>query len=245
ERCDEAVAVWDNLLATSRSQMFLYQRRLTMSDGRRFRDAMAGSEELEGDRSDRLRANVAYYHGLPEALIGAHRRRWEERLATGQTREAYEANGEWLYKRAFFRGDVTVDEIDRLILYGEDVGYADPIRYGLLSRVFANPLDPEAAGWVDRLCALHRAEVPGPSAEEKWAETCLAWVLEDYARLAAIAKTIDDWPGAHANWIPMEVLLNHLGQAVAYEPAQWLEPFEDVERRWVGHWRNWYARVTA
>jgi hypothetical protein len=63
-----------------------------------------------------------------------------------------------------------------------------------------------------------------------------AYVRRDRA-LAGVLKTeIEQGKVSSRNctWIPIEIILDYLGAPLAPVVTQWLEPYEDVRRRWVG-----------
>ncbi|MFV0425468.1 MAG: hypothetical protein ACK5KU_00340, partial [Beutenbergiaceae bacterium] len=99
--------------------------------------------------------------------------------------------------------------------------------------------------WLAEMRRFRATEVVGPSAEELWAETCIAWATGDNDLLASLAREVDEWPGSKAAWIPLEILLNHLGFQVKPQPAQWLASDSVVHERWILHWKTWHTRVVG
>lgn len=245
EKHEDSVEVWGEAIANDPSELNRYQRRLTLIYARRFRDALDGVSELSDARQHRLRAHVEYFHGEPQRSIDVANVRSVARHAAGSIREAYEAKGEWAYKQAFFVAPPSSDYLGDLINHGREVGYTDAVRYGLRAMIFCDPRNSKASEWLAEMRRFRATEVVGPSAEELWAETCIAWATGDNDLLASLAREVDEWPGSKAAWIPLEILLNHLGFQVKPQPAQWLEPDSVVHERWILHWKTWHTRVVG
>lgn len=245
ERFDASIAVWDEALSIKTSPVASYQRRLTMAMGRRSHDALDGFEDLDEAHQGRIRAYVDWNHGRPEPMLRAHLRRWERTTADGKKREAQEALGDYLRRHAFFHGVTDLANIHDFVDQCLDVGYAYGVQAGLAARITVAPFAADALEMIERMAILGQSDLGRPDPLTTTARLCVAYANEDDAVLAEVARTLNYWPHDYSNWILPETLLNHLGHTVEYPPAQWLEPFEVVEQRWVQHWHTWRDRVVA
>ncbi len=244
EQFDASIAVWDEALTLEKAPVELYQRRFTMTMARRCRDALDGIEDLDADRQARIRARVDYNHGRHEPILSMHLRRWEQRLAEGKQREAREALGDYLRRHAFFVGDVGMIVTPRdFTSQCQDVGYSYGVRTGLAAQITLAPLEPDVPQLIERMSMLAEAELRRPDPLTTTARAYVAYARGDAAELAALAVALNSHPHDESDWIFTETLLNHLGYPVEYPPAQWLEPFELVEQRWIQHWEIWRERT--
>jgi len=242
ERYDGAIAAWDRAIAEDPTQYRLYQRRLTLAMGRRCQDALVGVQELEGDLGDRVRARLSYVHGEIEPILHAHQARVKEATAGGEMREAREARVDYMWRQSIFGCGIGMDDALDVVRQNEQYGHQYCVMAGLAMVVFCDPTSADAADALGRMRRIG-PEVPGPDPLLGLASVCQAWIRGDAAALQSVADGLRGATHQVSDWVPVEVLLNHLGFAVDDPPAQWLEPRESVDQRWLRHWWAWHERV--
>jgi hypothetical protein len=238
---DDSLKVWDAAIKIDPTPLRQYQRRLTLTFSRRFEDALAGANEMDDVRQQRLRNWVDYFHGKTERHIVDAQTRFQERTEAGAAREAAEARGDYLWRESFLGERSDPQAGADLVVYSEAVGYGYGVRAGLATQLISDPLSAEAGEQFDYLA--DRAQTLGrPDPLWMMVRTCRAWALEDDQSLAAVAAELQSHGHMAANWIPIEVLLSHLGFPVEYPPAQWVDPFDVVQQRWLQCWHSWHDR---
>ena len=60
-----------------------------------------------------------------------------------------------------------------------------------------------------------------------------AWATGDKAAARRARQIAATATYRSSNWTPVEILLEHLGLPLDTVKTQWLEPYEDVRRRWL------------
>jgi hypothetical protein len=241
---EAAITAMSQAVAVQPSPLNIYQRRFTMLQGRRFSDAIDGDEELDDERSKRLHAWVAYCHGIPDEIVELHRRAMSSRRLAGKLRDANEEWAGYTFKRSFFFGDIDASEVSALITHCDNIGYHYGLRLGLSTSFVIAPYGSglQTTAFPMRPGGLSAS---GLQPYEQVGRLCQAWANDDGRTLSEIAMRLQVTNHSGFQWLPVESLLNHLGYPVEYPPAQWLEPFEEVQQRWIQHWCNWYDRVVV
>lgn len=243
DQFDESVHTWDAAIRMKSTPLRLYQRCLTLAMGRRFADARDSAQTLDDDDKYAIETRVRHGHGFPNERIEVFRQAWLNDLKEGKAGESLEMHADYLWNSAFFTGPIDTTEAQTLFAECDNVGFTYGVRAALAAQVIADPYLPDAAQMLDRIASLGQNVDERPDGMTMLVRCCLAWVAGDMDRLGEIAS---QWLPSHHqsyDYIPTEILLNHLGYPVQYAPAQWLEPFDIVEQRWVAHWHNWYNRV--
>ena len=243
ERFDDAIAAWDRAIADDPSPYRLYQRRLTLAMGRRCQDALDGIAELDEVLSDRVHTRVRYIHGDVETILESHLQRVEEATAAGEMREAREARVDYLWRQAVFGEGVNMDDALEVVRQNEEYGHSYCVMAGLAMVVFVEPTGTAAEDALGRMRRIGPSASGMPDPLLALATVGRAWVLGDSATLQTLAESLQGSVHQMNDWVPVEVLLNHLGFPVDDPPAQWLEPRESVDMRWLHRWWAWHERV--
>lgn len=245
DRFDESIHTWNEALSIETTPLRLYQRCLTLAMGRRFEDARESSQSLDEDGTYRIETRVRHGHGFPDERIEVFRQTWLAYCEDGKAGESLEMHADYVWNAAFFSGPVDTTDTETLLADCEDVGFVYGIRAALAAQVISDPFSPQARQSLDRIPALGNTVDERPDGMTMLVRCCLAWADGDQDALGDIAST--KLPDHHQSYdyIPAEVLLNHMGYSVPYAPAQWLEPFDIVEQRWIQHWHNWYDRTVS
>ena len=244
DKFDESIAVWDEAIGVKDTTLRRHQRLLTMTYARRYQDALNGIDSIsDNDRQFRLHSTINTAHGLLDPKLAAFNLRLAHVSQSGSAREILETLGERAMHSAFFCDDAA--EAERVLRDSESVGYVEGVRLALAALVILDPFRPDAKDFASRLLQLSGVDLPVPSPRAYWVILAQAWAAGDDARIAGVAEVVRATSHQDQGWFRTEVLLNHLGYPVDYPPAQWLEPFEVVEQRWIQHWHNWYDRVVT
>jgi putative ATP/GTP-binding protein len=243
EKFDDAINVFDQAIEVERTQLRLYQRRLTMTMGRRYIDALKSDAEwLELSESGRkgIEAAVDFWQGLPDFRCRRYLTRAKERAQEGRIREANEFRADIIWQKEFYFSGVSELEIMSFVDDMEGAGYRYGVIGGLLALTLHNPFKAADDGIVDRLIMMSSG-VP-----HRWATFAMvasAWARGDRKEIGRIAKSMEGFQHCHSGWIPTEMLLGYLGFDVSSPGAQWIDPIGDVQQRWVGHWLHWGERI--
>lgn len=240
---DEAVRVFDKAIEVKRTQVCLYQRRLTMLIGRRFVDALrddADWRDLTEDRRDGIKVGVDYWHGMPSKKCMRNLKFYDTRMEQGRFREAYEYRADVLWQNEFYYSGLSESRIISFVSDMEAVGYRHGVIGGLLALTLHDPFKAEKDGVMDRL------ETMSSGVPHRWAtfaKVASAWARGDRNQIIQVAESLRGFSHPHSGWIPTEMLLGYLGFDVLSPGAQWIDPIDDVRQRWVSHWVHWGDRI--
>ncbi|MGI5522383.1 hypothetical protein ACQEUX_15705 [Micromonospora sp. CA-259024] len=240
-RWDEALAVFDELVARKPTPLHLGQRPQVLSLARRFTDA---HEAAQGLPVQSFITRVAEYaHGRPERYFAEVPDKMELLRGAGRQREYLEEVGTLLMRRAFFRGDVDDDEIADFGDQADLSGHLIATRSALLTTVLLRRSDPtDISLAIDRLRVLDEASLGEIGYRYAFAETCGALLAGDRDRLERLRDELSRLRSRSRSMIPVECLLESAGLPLPDQPTQWLEPAEDVVRRWADHFAAYAAR---
>ena len=243
EQFDEAIEVFDRAVDVDRTQLRLYQRRLTMVMGRRFSDALRGGPdwlELSGGGREGIEAAVDFWQGIPGMRYRRYLLRAGKRTRERRMRESYEYQANIIWQKEFYYSGLSESEIVTFVSDMEEIGYRYGVVGGLLALTLHDPFKSEKDGVIDRLEAMS-SRVP-----HRWAmfaKVASAWARGDRNQILQVVESLREVSHPHSGWIPTEMLLGYLGFDVLSPEAQWIDPIDDVQRRWVGHWVKWGERV--
>lgn len=240
---DEAVTVFDKAIAVKRTQVCLYQRRLTMLMGRRFVEALHDDlewRELTEDRRKGVKVGVDYWHGVPGEKCVRNLKFYDKRLEQGRFREAYEYRADVLWQKEFYYSGSSESRIVSFVSDMEAVGYRHGVIGGLLALTLHDPFKSDKDGIIDRLEAMSSGV---PHRWVTFAKVASAWARGDRNQIIQIVESLRGFNHPHSGWIPTEMLLEYLGFDVLSPGAQWIDPIDDVRQRWVGHWVRWGDRI--
>ncbi|OKJ95668.1 hypothetical protein AMK34_21940 [Amycolatopsis sp. CB00013] len=244
-RWDEALSVADEVARIAPTPVNLRQRPITLSMARRFVDARQSVEDASA--SEIIRP-AGYSHGRPERYFAEAEEKIARLKAAGRQREMLEDRSLNLYRRVFFKGDVSATEITESLEQAELVGHVIAIRNTLLALLLHREVDIEAHPVaLERLETLGRTSTASETIDFRYAfaEFCDAAIAGDRLRLFTLRNEGRKIPRRSRSWIPVECCLASVGLPLPETPTQWLEPYEDVKRRWVGHLDAYLARHGA
>lgn len=247
-RFDEAVAAADELVRLWPEPYHRFQRRLTLSIARRFTDSVAGIDKDLADAPDRIRqirSRTALMHGRPsdyEALMKSRIARPREQ---GKSRLEAERRVTDLINCSLTTVRLPYSLIIQEITEAEELGIRAELRRAHALAVLNDPLSEEALSHLEALDRVNPSRDRAQSELRFVARLAHAWAHRDEARLAESAEEMRSHRHLNSAWIRDEMLLNHLGFRIETPPTQWLEPFNDVRRRWIGIWEAWLERSRA
>ncbi|OXM67370.1 hypothetical protein [Amycolatopsis vastitatis] len=242
-RWDEALAVFDEVVRLAPTRVNRRQGPLTLSLARRFEDA----RQCGGEVPDLVRL-AEYAHGRPESYFAEIGEKIERLQTARRRREALEDRGDLLARRVFFHAEVGGQEVADLLAEGERVGHVLAIRNALLSTVLHHDADPTTISVaLERLENLERASAAAGTIEFRYAiaEFCAAAIAGDRRRLEDLRTKVSQIGFRTRSWIPVECFFASVGLPLPETPTQWLEPPEEVGRRWTGHLDAYLARHGA
>ncbi len=242
-RWEASLAVFDELVALSPSAVNLRQRVLTLGQARRFDDAYTAAGGTDAFAT--VRRTTEYAHGCPQRYFDEIEAKIEENRRRGRQREVLEDRADLLFRRVFYFGDVPADEILRFQEEAEVAAHLVAIRDALLAQVVSRIGDVEMA--LDQLRLQDAAALgrEGHGFRSAFGETLDAIVRHDADRLEAVRRNAAALGARSRSWIPVECFLRGVGLDVPDVPTQWLEPFEVVQERWMGHLQRYLDRVNA
>ncbi|SNY60211.1 hypothetical protein [Paractinoplanes atraurantiacus] len=240
-RWGESLAVFDELVARSPSRINLAQGPLTLSMARRFADARTAGA---GTKSEgHIRRMAEYAHGRPERYFAEVADKVEMLRSAGRQREHLEELGTLLARKALLRDDVHLDEVLEFAEQAELAGHVVATRSALLATVLLHRSDPaDIAAAIGRLRVLDEMSQGRIGFRYATAEACTALLAGDHDRLARLRDELAGPSTRGRDIIPVECLLRSSGLPLPDVPTQWLEPVDDVVRRWAGHFRQYVAR---
>jgi hypothetical protein len=251
-RWDDALAVFDELIRLSPSEVNVRQREvnirqrpITLSLARRFVEAR---DAAEGTKAIGLINRVAEYaHGKPERYFDEVNKIMDKHRETQHEREYLEEWGELIERRAFFHGDLQTSEIDELREVAELSGHTVATRSALLATVLHHEAEPtELSVALERLRMLDQASdaVGAIGFRYAQAEFCDAILAADHARLEDLKADLLQHQVRSRSWIPVECFLQSVGLPLPPVPTQWLEPYDAVAQRWTAHLHQYIDRHT-
>ena len=118
EKFDEAIEVFDSAVEVDRTQLRLYQRRLTMVMARKFSDALrCGPDwlELSGGGREGVAAAVDFWQGLPGRRYQRFLSRAGKRARERRMRESYEFQAAIIWQKEFYYAGITASEITAFV----------------------------------------------------------------------------------------------------------------------------------
>ncbi|RAO36584.1 hypothetical protein ONO23_01641 [Micromonospora noduli] len=241
QRWDEALAVFDELVARKPAPLHLGQRPQVLSLARRFTDADQAAQGLPVQSF--ITRLAEYAHGRPERYFAEVPDKMAKLRGAGRQREYLEEVGTLLMRRAFFRGDVSVDELRDFAEQADLSGHLVATRSALLTTVLlGRPAPTDIVLAIDRLRTLDEASMGDIGYRYGLAESCTALIVGDRDRLVRLRDELSRLPSRTRSMIPVECFLESVGLPLPAQPTQWLEPAEVVTRRWADHFAAYAAR---
>ncbi|MEZ2389065.1 hypothetical protein AB6813_05845 [bacterium RCC_150] len=243
-RWDESLKVFEDLIARAPTELNRYQRLLTLANARRFTEAKDGMGELSVRKAG-LQAHLELSHGRPELWLTRIQEVLDRTISEGRQRDRLEHLGTSVRWRTILVGDVELGEIAALGSEATAAGYETATRECLSSVALLAPGsiedDPTA---LDRLEYLDRNANDGSQGFRTATVKALrAYVFHDRSTLLDIRDEIEQQPVRSRVWIPVECLLNGLNVPIRCPNAQWMEPYPDVEARWMEIFESYRSRV--
>jgi tetratricopeptide (TPR) repeat protein len=242
-RWDEALAVFDEVVALAPTPLNIGQRPQALALARRFvdaRDAAAGTRI-----SAQVRRMVEYAHGRPERYLDEINDKMESLRLHGRQREYLEEFSTHLARRALIRGDLTQSDVERFRETAELAGHVVAIRDTLLAMILlrqAHPTDIAVA--LQQLRTLDEVASGEGTVSFRYAlaEFCDASITGTRNRLEVLREEILEVGFRTRSWIPIECFLERTGLPLPIVPTQWIEPREVVYQRWTAHLEAYLAR---
>lgn len=245
-RWDDALLVFDELVARNPVQLHLYQRGLTLASSRRFADATAALEGLDEFRRETLRMTIDASHGQSDEWMDSRPASLERLRKAGRQRELIENTGSLLRWRSLVRGDTRLAELESLRDAAEAVGYDTGVRDFMAAIAFTR-LEFGGEIRVEELEILDRARNGGELGfRSAMVAVSQAFALDDRERLLEYHAEIERKTIPRGRtWIATECLLDSLGMPLTVAPTQWLHPYDEVRDRWRGIFDRWKDRINA
>ncbi|MEU8254393.1 hypothetical protein AB0C06_09040 [Micromonospora inaquosa] len=241
ERWDDALVVFDELVARKPTPLHRGQRPRVLSVARRFVDADQAAQGLPVQRH--IRRMAEYAHGRPERYFAEIPDKMARLRGDGRQREYLEEAGTLLIRRALFYGDVSADEVLDFADQADLSGHLVATRTALLGTVMlARSAPTDIALAIDRIRTLDEASMGEIGYRYGLAECCTALRLGARDRLERLRDELSLLTSRSRSVIPVECLLESVGLPLPIQPTQWLEPVEVVTRRWADHFAAYVAR---
>lgn len=231
-RWDETLAQFDQLLTDfdDRPSLYLYQKVVTLRIARRFRDAMTYLPRLTAEQQQRTLDSIGRSHGRLTAEGTARLRRVAD--AAPSRRYQVEVLADWLVVQHRASGARLEDALDlhhQAELIGHQAALAEAATVIGQMNIFDDETFATRSTELEEL-SRHRSR---PFTSWPMLLAMRAWACDEAEhgiRAAEILNSLECRPTA---FIAIEVLLEHLGHDVRPQPAQWLEPEDDVRARWM------------
>ena len=235
DRCVEAAEQFTWLLANGPDRSIRLRRRLysrqiatSYSMGRRFLDAERANEIIDEDQAEVNRITDRALHGHLDERYFANLR---TRISKADPRFAMELHGT-LHHRLARVGRLDREAAENFLEHATRFGH----RTGQRLTVTGLALDAIAKGLDFNLASADVFDTERPMASK--GEVLALKALRDGPD-AEFFEWLEQAPSRVNRgraWIPVEMLLDHLGYPLPPVDTQWLEPVEDVRVRWVGHY---------
>jgi hypothetical protein len=242
-RWDDALAVFDEVVSLAPTPLNVSQRPQTLSLARRFADARSAAE---GTSTVAIVTRTAEYaHGRPERYFAEVGAKLVKLRTGGRQREHLEELGDYLVRRALWRGDLNAGEIGRFTEEVEFAGHIVATRSALLATVLHRDADPTGISVaLARLRVLDEASGATEAIGFRYAlaEFCDALVTGSRGRLEDLHKELYQGGLRSRSWIPLECFLESVDLPLPPMPTQWLEPYEVVAQRWSDCLDNYLRR---
>ncbi|MFF1881968.1 hypothetical protein ACFVVC_10935 [Pseudarthrobacter sp. NPDC058196] len=242
-RWDEALTVFDRLVAIEPSPLNVAQAPLVLSMARRFADAMTAAEGTNA--MPQIVRTTEYAHGRPERYF----REIDEKIAklqnAGRQRELLEDLGDKLVRRALFVHDLDTQELQRYADEAELVGHSYAMRSAMLATVLHNEGDRAfILAVLERLRVLDQTAAAKETIGFRYAlgELCDALLQGDRDRLVRLQEEAALVKLRSRAWIPVEMFLEAIDLPLPRVETQWLEEFDVVKQRWAGHLNAYLAK---
>jgi hypothetical protein len=245
-RWDDALAVFDELVAIDNSAVNVRQAPMALSLARRFAEAREAAERT--DAVAYITRVAAYAHGSPERYFAEVGDKLDTLRTAGRQREYLEEQGTLLMRRALFCDNLDECEIAEFREEAELAGHTVATRSALLATILHHSADP-----ADLTFALQRLKVLDQASDVKGAigyryalgEFCDAVLGAEHDRLVSLQAKLLTTEFRSRYWIPVECFLESVGLTLPAVPTQWLEPYEVVRQRWTAHLDRYLARQGA
>jgi hypothetical protein len=240
-RWDESLSVLDELIARAPIGVNIRQRANTLSQARRFRQAMAEIDK-SGDPGSVLRT-TEYSHGLPDRYFLEISAKIGDLHGQFRAREFLEDAGDFLMRKAFFFG-ASIEEISALETTAQLVGHSAAQRSMLVARVLvSDATEAEALETLHVLRIQDETRLGLPGFRYAFAEFLDARSRGDEDRLDRLWHLIQGRPEPrNRSWIPVECFLAATGRELSPMPTEWIEPADVVQERWTQHLQRYLSR---
>lgn len=219
-----------------RRRVYTRQLGVNYSMARRFRDAAEVMPFLDADQAKTNQLTDWMLHG---DISDEYLENLRNRIPKANPRYGLELTG--LYHRNLARvGRLDRAEADEFRQHAQKMGHLTAERTALVA------------------CALHDIAHGGDFSPREWpvldsglsrasAGEILAFAVlrgdadDDLVEWLEVARVKEFRSRA---WIPLEMMLDHLGYSLPPVETQWLEPVEEVRARWVGRYQRLLGRVS-
>lgn len=238
--------MFDELARVRPIPLHLGQRPQLLNQVRRFVDARAASAGLPVEALIMRAAD--YQHGRPERYLSEIPEIIAALRQQGRQREVIQDEGILLLRRTLLTPDVTAAEIATFQVRAEVDGHNVAVRSIMQAAILhggMNRSETELA--LDQLRTLDkRSGIVGMIGFRfALAELADAIVVGSRSRVEALHAEISALDSRSQQWISVEIFLEAVGLPVPPMPTQWLEPREQVVRRWTDHLDRYLARRGA
>lgn len=244
---DEALEIFEDLIGRVPSQLHVYQRSFTLVSARRFGEAQRMRENLIGNRQDSFDSLILQIHGRPELWIQRRPAVMQRLKESGKIREELETRGSHLRLSTLLVGDVSVREVNQLFRQAEDAGYSPAIRDCLfIKALWERSATLERNSSLERLDYLDRRAFSGKVGHRTGLALVLnAYVFDNFSAIPELVAEMGMQPSRSRHWIPIEILLEHMGTPASQVHTDWLEPYEDVKSNWIRILEDYKQRVLS
>ncbi|SDI91070.1 hypothetical protein SAMN05444157_0755 [Frankineae bacterium MT45] len=233
-RWEEALAVFDELVAIDPSDVNSRQRPLLLSTARRFADAQVSAGGT--DAMESVRRTTEYAHGLPNRYFIEVEVKLAKYRKLGRHRELLEELGDLLVRQAFFdRPSPGPHDIDAFMEQAELSGHVYGMRCAMLAKCLSRQgTKSDLIETRTQLDVLDRQAGGMDSIGFRYAfaEICDSLISGERQRLRDVRTEIEKLDFRTRSWIPLECFMEVAGFPLTPTPTQWLQPEVAVRTRW-------------
>ncbi|MGW5314944.1 hypothetical protein [Nocardia thailandica] len=241
-RWNEAIAAFDDLIATAPSELNRYQRILTFATARRFAQALDQVSELSSDRAAGVAHNCAAAHGDLDGYLAWQRQAAQNLRNLKRQRELIEKQAIIYRWQALVDGPIDAALLEELHNNAETAAHLAGLRDEFVARLLSDPAaaiaEQDEAAWIE---TIDRARNDGEIGyRAALIRLIVGLYTDDDSQLGALVAMINSRVQPRSrNWIAIECLLDSYGYSVDIPATQWLEPYNTVKERWRDHFDAW------
>lgn len=221
----------DDRRLRSRERVYARQVGVTYSMARRFVDSQTALDQMDDGQAEvNLQLDLAAHGHIEDDLVDSYRRR----INKANPRYGLEIGGA-LFRVLGRRGDLVRTETVEFLQRAESLAHGAAQRAALVGLALHDLSAGATSFHEGTRGALEHARFQASLGEILTFKALRDGADERFLRWYESAARLD-FRGR--GWIPVEMLLDHIGYPLPTMETQWLEPYETVRARWIGHYKR-------